>query len=251
MKKAEARFAVYTDCLPVQRKVSLMTTNSGDSDKPVTGLELAQKLALSADILRDCAALGLHYADNIYDRDRYRRIQDVAADLLALALAKPLAEIEPLRTTLFTRPAPLPGGDGAVIDTEGRILLERRADNGLWAMPGGALEVGETPAQGVIREILEETGVTCEPLALVGVYDSRFCGIVYPQQLYMFTFLCRPLAAPPVVEPPTYSHEVLALNWFPEHSLPEDLDPGHITRIAAAYRVWHGDPTVYFDHPTA
>jgi 8-oxo-dGTP pyrophosphatase MutT (NUDIX family) len=48
-----------------------------------------------------------------------------------------------------------------VIDPQGRILLMQRTDDRKWAMPGGGLEVGETPAAGVVREAFEETGVRC------------------------------------------------------------------------------------------
>lgn len=208
---------------------------------------LAQKLALLADILRDCSSLGLHFAENPYERDRNRRVQDVALELLSLATAHPLAELEPLRATLMARPAPFPVSDAAVIDEAGQILLIRRADNGLWAMPGGALDVGETAAQGAVRETLEETGVTCEPVKLVGVHDSRFCGTITLHHLYQFNFLCRPLTHIPVVDPPEHAHEVKETRWFPEDALPEDIDPGHVRRIPEAFRVWHGDDRAYFD----
>ncbi|HCI79534.1 MAG TPA: hypothetical protein DHW02_07580 [Ktedonobacter sp.] len=211
---------------------------------------LAQKLALCADILRDCSALGLHFAENSYDRERYTRVQNVALELFALASAQPVAELEPLRATLFTRPAPFPVADAAVIDDAGKILLIRRADNGLWAMPGGALDVGETPAEGAIREVLEETGYTCEPVALVGVYDSRFCGTPSLYHLYQMSFLCHPLLDVARVDPPSYAHEVLEIGWFAEHELPEQLDPGHVSRIPEAFRVWHGDTRAFFDDVT-
>ncbi|MBV9713211.1 MAG: NUDIX hydrolase N-terminal domain-containing protein, partial [Ktedonobacteraceae bacterium] len=104
-------------------------------------LALAQKLALWADILRDCSARGLYFSSNIYDRDNYRKVQDVALELFALVSGQLPEDIVPLRATIFARPAPFPTGDGAVIDDAGRILLIRRSDNGLWAMPGGGLEV--------------------------------------------------------------------------------------------------------------
>jgi ADP-ribose pyrophosphatase YjhB (NUDIX family) len=47
--------------------------------------------------------------------------------------------------------------DAAIFDHSGRILLIQRADNGRWAMPGGAAEVGETPSEAVVREVREET----------------------------------------------------------------------------------------------
>ena len=208
---------------------------------------IAQKLALCADILRDCVTVGSHFATNMYEQDRWRRVQDVALELLALASARPIQEMEPLRAKLFVQPSPFSVGDGAVIDDAGRILLIRRADNGLWAMPGGALEVGETPAQGVAREVLEETGVTCEPITLVGVYDSRFCGTPSFYQLYLFSFLCRPSQNIEVVSSPSHVHEIKEKNWFAEHELPEDIDPSHATRISDAFRIWHGDTRAFFD----
>jgi 8-oxo-dGTP pyrophosphatase MutT (NUDIX family) len=211
------------------------------------GDSLNQKIALWADILRDCSAAGLHFASNIYERDRYQKIQDIALELLALASAQPLEQIEPLRATIFARPAPIPVSDAAIIDDQGKILLIRRADNRMWAMPGGGLEVGETPAQGAVREALEETGVSCEPVALVGIYDSRFCGTTSYYQLYQFSFLCRLLPDIEVIDPPPHAHEIIEKRWFPEDALPDDIDPGHISRIPEAFRVWHGDQRAYFD----
>lgn len=218
-----------------------------DNTEKVPPVVLAQRLAQYADILRDCSVLGLRFAGNIYDRDRYQRIQKVALELFALASSQTLAAIETLRATLFAHPAPFPVSDAAVIDAAGRILLIRRADNALWAMPGGALDVGETPAQGAVREVLEETGVACEPIALVGIHDSRLCGTHSLHHLYQFSFLCRPLPGIEKIHPSSHAHEVIELNWFSEHSLPNDLDPGHVQRIPEAFRVWHGDDRAYFD----
>lgn len=108
---------------------------------------IAPQLALWADQLRALSALGLHYAGNIYERTRCTAIQDIAMAMMALATDTPVADFEPLRDTVFAHLTPFAVGDGAVIDDMGRLLLIRRADNGLWAMPGGALEVGETPGK--------------------------------------------------------------------------------------------------------
>ena len=210
-------------------------------------LSTAQQLAQWSDKLRDMSALGLMFTQNIYDRENYQHMQDIALQMLALATAQPPAELEPLRATLFRRPTPLATGDGAVIDAAGRILLIRRADNGKWAMPGGALSVGETPAQGVTREVFEETGVRVEPVSFVGVHDSRLAGGVTAFQLYHFLFLCRPLNGTAPEQPPSHAAEVLDTRWFAEDALPPDLDPGHVARIAAGYRAWHGECAAYFD----
>jgi len=205
-----------------------------------------EQLALWADRLRDISAMGLNFAQRFHDREAYHAVQTIAMEMLALASDQSFDQIEPLRGPIFSRPTPVSTGDAAVIDDQGQILLIRRIDNGLWAMPGGALEVGETPAEGVEREVLEETGIRCRAVSLVGVFDSRLCGTPTRHHLYQILFLCRPLDHGPAA-PPSHAVEVQGAAWFPEDRLPEDLDPGHRTRIPEAFRVWHGDDRAFFD----
>ncbi len=54
--------------------------------------------------------------------------------------------------------AVLPAVCAAIFDGDGRVLLERRSDNGFWSLPGGAVDVGESVEQAVKREVMEETG---------------------------------------------------------------------------------------------
>jgi ADP-ribose pyrophosphatase YjhB (NUDIX family) len=207
---------------------------------------LAQQLALWADQLRELSAWGLHFTTNPYDKERYQKLQKIAIAIQALATNEPPEQIEALQAPILLHVTPFVGGDAAVIDEAGRILLIRRADNGMWAMPGGSLEVGETPAQGIVRECLEETGVHCRPVTLIGVFDSRLCGSRSRYHLYHLQFLCQPLDIPPL-EPPPHAHEVLETGWFAETALPSQIDPGHISRIPEAFRVWHGDRRPFFD----
>ncbi len=199
-----------------------------------------QRLCLWADELRAIANEGLHWsADNPYHARRFQRVLRIAAELFALQDTRDVAEIERTYHAELGHVAPYPVGDAAVFDAAGRILLIRRRDNGLWAMPGGALEVGETPAEGACREAWEETGIAVEPVALSGVYDSRLCGCLTPHQLYMFVYLCRPLAPR---QPPQISNETLDVGWFTQPELAAlSLDPGHIRRIVDAFGRWRGE----------
>ncbi|UCG00755.1 MAG: NUDIX hydrolase N-terminal domain-containing protein [Candidatus Heimdallarchaeota archaeon] len=206
----------------------------------------AKQIALWADKLRDISALGLKFSGNIYNRERFQKIQEIAIEMIALSTNTSIGQLEPLRTTILTRPSPLVGGDAAIIDSEGRILLIQRADNKMWAMPGGLSEVGETPVEGVLREVVEETGYNCQAISLIGIFDSRLCGTTYPLQLYHFTFLCVPLEDEKQ-RVPLHQQETLDVNWFHEDSLPENIDPGHISRISEAFRVWRGDERAFFD----
>jgi 8-oxo-dGTP diphosphatase len=67
---------------------------------------------------------------------------------------------------------------GAVINHDGRVLATRRRDNGHWEPPGGVLEPGETMQAGVVREVLEETGLRVDPARLSGVYQNMERNIV-------------------------------------------------------------------------
>jgi 8-oxo-dGTP diphosphatase len=65
-------------------------------------------------------------------------------------------------------------GVGAVVIDEGNVLLVRRGQEplkGEWSLPGGALELGETLEQGVVREVCEETGLIVAPAGIVEVLD--------------------------------------------------------------------------------
>lgn len=206
----------------------------------------AQRLALWADHLRDLAAMGLRFSGNPYDEERYRTVQTIAMELLAMATGEPLQAMEALRAPVFSRPTPLVGGDAAVIDGAGRILLIQRADNELWAMPGGALEVGETPLEGVLREVLEETGVRCQPVALAGVFDSRRSGTGSRHHFYLVTFVLKPIDGIESVEP-SHAAESLDMGWFERDALPRAMHPGSLRRLLQAYRVWQGGAAAGFD----
>lgn len=64
------------------------------------------------------------------------------------------------------------GSSAIVVDGEGRILLQRRSDSGNWALPGGTMDIGETLAQSIIREVKEETGFDVQIERIVGVYSD-------------------------------------------------------------------------------
>ena len=215
----------------------------------VTSMGLAEQIALWSEKLRDLSALGLRFCQDIYDRAHFQTVQDIALEMMALAKGKPVEELEPLRGPLFSRPTPMVTADAAIIDRQGRILLIQRSDNGRWALPGGALEVGEPPSQGVVREALEETGLRCRPVALVGVFDSLTWGSVSGQHLCILAFLCEPLGELSD-DPPTHALETLDVRWFAEQEVPSDLTAGHGKRIQEAYRVWREGGAAFFDQLT-
>lgn len=65
------------------------------------------------------------------------------------------------------------GGSAVVVNDEGRIVPQRRSDSGNWALPGGAMDIGETFAQSVIREVKEETGFDVRIERIIGIYSDQ------------------------------------------------------------------------------
>jgi 8-oxo-dGTP diphosphatase len=83
-----------------------------------------------------------------------------------------------LRAQVGTAPLVLPGATAIIRDQRGRLLLVQRADTGLWSLPGGLLELGESLAGTVIRETEEETGLRVEPARIRGVFGGH--RVVFP-----------------------------------------------------------------------
>ncbi|PBC71599.1 ADP-ribose pyrophosphatase YjhB (NUDIX family) [Streptomyces sp. TLI_235] len=66
----------------------------------------------------------------------------------------------------------VPAASVVVVDQDGRVLLQRRTDNGMWALPGGKMDLGESLAGCGIRETREETGIDVEIVGIVGTYTN-------------------------------------------------------------------------------
>ncbi|WP_163512687.1 NUDIX hydrolase [Fodinicola acaciae] len=66
----------------------------------------------------------------------------------------------------------VPSVTAIVPDETGAILMVHRTDNKLWAVPGGGVDIGETVADAVVREVEEETGINVEVTGLVGIYSN-------------------------------------------------------------------------------
>ncbi len=66
----------------------------------------------------------------------------------------------------------VPSASAVVTNDEGKILLHRRSDNDLWALPGGAMDIGESIGETVVREVKEETGLDVKPEYIIGVYTN-------------------------------------------------------------------------------
>lgn len=124
---------------------------------------------------------------------------------------------------------PRVGANAVIFGEQGKVLLTRREDNGLWCLPGGHMDLGEMVTDTVIRETEEETGLKVEVERLVGVYSMPYPGFVYAnprKQIVVATFVCRPVGGELRL-----SNETTDIKYFDPNDLPRDMLPGHDMRI--------------------
>jgi 8-oxo-dGTP pyrophosphatase MutT (NUDIX family) len=112
----------------------------------------------------------------------------------------------------------VPSVNTVVVNDDGEFLVIRRTDNGNWALPGGAVDLGESVSQAAVRETVEETGVTCGITGLVGIYSDPRHLIHYTsndevRQEFSIVLTARPIAGHP--RPSAESSEVRWIN--PDH----------------------------------
>jgi ADP-ribose pyrophosphatase YjhB (NUDIX family) len=112
---------------------------------------------------------------------------------------------------------------GVAVDDAGRVLVVRRRDNGLWQAPGGVLELDETFHDGVVREVLEETGVTVAVDELTGVYKNIVRHVV------ALVFRCHPVAGEP-----TPTDESAEACWLTPDDATDRMLPAFAVRVSDA-----------------
>ena len=129
----------------------------------------------------------------------------------------------------------LPATNGAIFNELGQVLLQRRADNGFWGLPGGRVDIGESVEQCAVREVLEETGLHVSVRRLIGVYsDPRGHNVMsYPGgdivQYVTVVFECVRVGGELRL-----SDESTDIGYFSVDALPPETLISHLTRIRDA-----------------
>jgi ADP-ribose pyrophosphatase YjhB (NUDIX family) len=109
----------------------------------------------------------------------------------------------------------VPSVNVVVVNDAGEILMIRRTDNDNWAVPGGAVDLGESVAQAAVRETLEESGVECEITGLVGIYSDPKHVLLYTSNGEVRQEFSIVLTARPLSGQPTPSSETSEVGWVP------------------------------------
>lgn len=201
----------------------------------------------SAQRLQAIAQNGLTYSENPFDIERYQQIQQVAAEMLAA-----YSDTEPSYVlNLFAKEigyaTPKVDVRAAVFQDNKILLVRERLDGGRWTLPGGWVDVGESPSVAVEREVREESGYEVRAIKLVAVYDRSHSRHGHPPFLhhtYKLFFQCELTGGTA-----TESYETAEASFFAEDAIPElslsRVVPTQISRLFEHAR--HPDWATDFD----
>ncbi|CAN5229564.1 NUDIX hydrolase [soil metagenome] len=220
-------------------------TDVGDAVPPTR-----QDLLRWSEALAGIARTGLGFTESLYERERFEEVLAVAADIRAASDAdfdaaslvyEWMAQVGDGVAGYVTPKVAV----GAVVgNAAGEILLVKRADSGIWLYPTGWADVGYSASEVAVKEVREETGITCEPLRLIAVLDGLRLGFTRVP-LYSLVFHCRALGGDLQCHP----LECADVGWFAEGELPSPLAGADLwgPQAFAAIRGEHLD--VLYDQP--
>ncbi len=159
---------------------------------------------------------GLTYNQNEFDIQRYRRLEEIASEIVAAHSTLPTPAILDSFRLQPGYATPKIDVRGAVIH-EGKILLVQEKSDGKWCMPGGWADVGDLPSAMVEREVWEESGFRVKAAKVIAVYDANRVGAELMQfyHAYKIIFQCTMLGGE--ARP---SNETLAVGFFSLDDLP-------------------------------
>ena len=161
------------------------------------------------------AQSGLTYSKNEFDLDRYRRLQEIAAEMIASQSELTKDAVVDNFSMQIGYATPKIDVRGAIVRDGKILLIQERIDN-KWAMPGGWADLGEAPSQMVIREVREESGFEVRAEKLIAVYDANRIEPMEFYHAYKLIFLCAITGG----EAQT-SIETSAVDFFSPNHLPQ------------------------------
>jgi len=188
----------------------------------------ASDLLRWAEALSGIARTGLGFTESLYERERFEEVLRVAADIRYAAIEEAVGDTL-VEEWLATVGSGVPGyvtpkcAVAAIVgNDDGEILLTQRADSGVWLYPVGWADVGYSPSEVAVKEVFEETGIECEPLALIAVLDGLRLGFARVP-LYSMLFHCKMLGG----ELTGHPLETSQVGFYPRDRLPQPLAGAH------------------------
>lgn len=147
----------------------------------------ADSILTLLDSILKCSQNGRRFAENQYDIDRYGEIEKWVTELYKMLPGFSDIVLEPHDPVRYI--TPIVGVNAIVINSENKILLEKRKDDDSWCLPGGWCETGLTASENIIKELKEETGYNVE----IDRFYKLFCRTPSPQfntTSYHLVYIC-------------------------------------------------------------
>lgn len=194
--------------------------------------------------LQAIAQTGIAFSEDPFDTGRYEAVRRIAAEMLAAQTDAPVERIGNLLDAQTGYATPKVGVRAAVFQDDRILLVKERLDSGRWTLPGGFIDINESPAEAVVREVGEESGFDVRPVKLLHLYDPQKHD--HPPKLfhiYHLYFECRITGGSPAS-----SLETDGVGFFPEHDLPELSTTRVTARQISKLFEYHrnpGQPTVF------
>lgn len=143
-----------------------------------------------ANELQSIAQAGLYYDPNVYDKERYERIVEISAEMAAHMTELPPGKAKELFCGDSGYLTPKLDTRAAIFDDNGRILLVREA-SGLWALPGGWVDLDRSILENTVKEVREEAGLDVTADRLIAVIDrDKHNDRLFPRKIIMCFVLC-------------------------------------------------------------
>jgi ADP-ribose pyrophosphatase YjhB (NUDIX family) len=160
---------------------------------------------------------GLHYAENDFQVQRNTRLQEISAEIVSSYSDLEYSDLVNIFNQQIGYATPRIDVRGAVFRANELLLVRERLDGG-WTMPGGWVDVGDTPSGAVEREVYEESGFKVKARKVIGVYDANRTGPLEVFHAFKIVFLCDILSG----EART-SDETSEVGFFSDGDLPSTL----------------------------
>lgn len=130
--------------------------------------------------------------------------------------------ISDIRKKVGHDPVFMPSAGCAIIQNN-KVLLQKREDNGKWALHGGALDLGETFEEALIREVKEELNITVINPELIDIYSGEEVHMFYPNKDEIYGISAVYLVRDYIGELKQDDSEVAELKWFDINNIPKDI----------------------------
>ena len=166
---------------------------------------------------------GLTYSKDPFDIERFEELRELALEILQNYTDSDLPRIRDLFAGEHGHATPKVDVRGVVFNEDAILLVRERAD-GKWTLPGGWVDVNESPSESVVREVFEESGYQAKALKLLACYDrNRHPHPPHPYHVYKLFFYCEILGGSP-----STSYETDGVDFFKQDAIPE-LSTGRVT----------------------